>query len=71
MVFRCNYVIIPFDPQNSYKKDSKILIIEYHRGGGGGQNNLTGALVRKIDVAVEHSDNQKTFVFQYNVEIFL
>ena len=32
MVFVYHYVIILFDPQNSYKKDRKILTIEYHGG---------------------------------------
>ena len=32
MVFVYHYVTILFDPQNSYKKDSKILTIEYHGG---------------------------------------
>ena len=32
MVFRCNYVIILYNPLNSYKKCIKSLTIEYHGG---------------------------------------
>ena len=32
MMFVYHYVMIPFDPQNSYKKDTKVLTIEYHGG---------------------------------------